>query len=66
MPIFQTKCTNNECGHRDDRIAKNSEELPPCAKCGGELMKIQTHEFAFSFANGGGCHSQRLSSPSRN
>jgi putative FmdB family regulatory protein len=64
MPIFETKCT--KCGNLDDRIAKNSEELPSCINCGGELMKIQTHQFAFSFASGGGCHSQRLSSPSRN
>ena len=35
MPIYNFKCTNEECAHEEDKIVKISErELPkPCTKC---------------------------------
>lgn len=41
MPIYDIKCTNNECQSVKEVMVKNSDSpLPLCDKCSSEMKRI--------------------------
>ncbi|MBO8166420.1 MAG: zinc ribbon domain-containing protein [Thermotogae bacterium] len=37
MPLYRFVCS--VCHHEESLLLKINEEVPPCSKCGGELVK---------------------------